>query len=320
MRGAVAGLMLALVAAAAQPAFAQDPAPKTLAESRNNVGIAYDPLSAADFDGAGAAFSSVALEQAGVTPGAPVDADGMGFVWPDTASGEADNVEARGQSIAISGAQGATRLGLLAAAHDADVNATLTLTYVDALGVTSVETATVAVGDWLGDGHDVSSDFHVIESAVPMPMPAGLDAVGVPLDPARTLVSVGLPDDPRLHVFDLSLRPAAGGGGEEPPPALPVTATVAALPVGNVTGFGPPTVTLVQGQSLDFANLDPTGPHDLISEKRGPDFKRLFTSASIPFGQSTDVVGVEKLVPGTYAFVCSIHGTMRGELVVQAGE
>jgi plastocyanin len=324
MRATVLALV---VAALAGPSLvhAQAPAPKKLAESRNNVGVAYDPLSGADFDGAGAAFSGMALQQAGVTPGAPVTSDGIEFVWPDTASGEPDNVEADGQTIAIPDAQDATRLGLLAAAHGGDLSTTLKLNYVDALGETSVEEVKVALGNWTSEPggsstHDVSSDFYVVNSTVPVPVSAGLDAVAVPLDPSRTLVSVGLPKEAKLHVFDLSTKPgSAGGGGGGEPQELPVTSTVAALPSGNLTGFAPRAVTVIQGQPLDFANLDPLGPHDVTSVKRGSDYQRLFTSASVPFGQATPVEGVEKLAPGTYDFVCSIHGSMQGQLTVQAG-
>jgi len=322
-------LALVLVAVAGPPlAHAQTPAAKTLAESRDNVGVAYDPLSGADLDGAGAAFSGVALQQAGVTPGAKVTSDGMDFVWPDTASGEADNVVAHGQTIAIPDARGAAQLGVLAAATGGDLSATLLLTYVDDLGVTSTETAKVDIGDWQWDAagavtsgnldptHDVDSDFYVVESTIPVPIRAGLDAVVVPLDSARTLVSVGLPDEARLHVFDLSTMPTSGGGGQ--PEELPVHSTVVAPPAGSIAGFATRSVTVIQGQPLDFANSDPTASHDVISVKRGPDYKRLFTSASIPFGQVTRVNGVEKLPVGTYAFECSIHGAMQGELTVQA--
>jgi plastocyanin len=310
-------LALVLAAVAAPAGHAQAPAAKTLAESRNNVGVAYDPLSGADLDGAGDAFSSVALEQAGVTPGATVNSDGMDFVWPDTASGAPDNIQADAQSIAITGAQGASRLGVLAAATGGDLSATLQLTYVDALGDTSVEEAKVAVGDWHTPTRDVSSDFYVVESTVPVPIATGLDAVTVPLDPSRTLVSVGLPKEARLHVFDLSTKAGSGGGGDEPA-AFPVHSAVAALPVGNITGFAPPKTVMFEGQSLDFVNLDVTGPHDVTSVKRGSDYKRLFSSASAPFGQVVPVVGVEKLPVGTYDFICSIHGTMQGQLIVQA--
>ena len=106
MRAAVLTLVVAALTVPVS-AYAQTPAAKTLADSRNNIGVAYDALAGADLDGAGDAFSGVALQQAGVTPGATVTSDDMDFVWPDTASGEADNVQASGQTIAISGALGA---------------------------------------------------------------------------------------------------------------------------------------------------------------------------------------------------------------------
>lgn len=325
IRSFAVALVLALVPTGAV-AHAQTTPSNSLEESRNNVGVAYDPLSGADFDGGGRAFSSLALELANVTPGGTVTAEGFDFVWPDTASGEPDNVVAAGQTIAVTSRPDATRLGVLGAAHgDGEVTATISLNYVDAEGLASTDAVTIRIGAWTGDplagdqapSHDVTSDFHVIGSILPVPVPAGVDAAVVPLDPSRTLVSVGLPDDSRLHVFDLRTGPATSGGGEPAAPP-PINGVVAALPFGNVAGFGPRTVTVFQGQALDFVNLDPTGPHDLVSVKRGPDFKRLFSSASVPFGEIAPVVGVEKLPAGTYGFVCSIHGAMQGQLSVQA--
>ena len=323
MRKIILGLVVA--AAAAPAAQAQTPEAKTLAESRNNVGVAYDPLSGADFDGSGDAFSGTALQVAGVTPGANVSAEGFAFVWPDTASGQPDNVEAKGQSIAITAPWGATKLGVLAAATGGALDATLKLNYVDALGVTSVEEAKVTVGNWMADPTtgdvgptgDVSSDFYVVSSAIPVPISTGVDAVTVPLDPNRRLVSVDLPAEARLHVFDLSTQPESGGGEEPPAATLPVRSTVVAFPAGNFTGFTPQTV-VIQGQPADFLNSDATSPHDVTSVKRGPDYKRLFQSASVPGGTVTPIVGVENLPVGSYDFICSIHGTMKGTLTVQA--
>lgn len=328
LRTTARGMALSLVGTSLlASAVAADGLPgQPIDDVRNNVGVAYDPMSDADFNGAGDAFSGLALELAGVTPGAQVTAGGMDFVWPDTASGEPDNVVADGQVIAVPPVQAANRLGILAAAHGGEVSATLRLTYVDAAGETSVEEARITVLNWQADptatltggDADVESAFYVVRSAVPVPIRTGLDAVAVPLDPGRTLVSVELPDDARLHVFDLRAARGASGGGDQPPAELPVRSTVVALPAGNIAGFAPTTVPLIAGQPFDLVNLDPTSSHDVVSVKRDADYKRLFVSASVPAGGTARVEGAEKLEPGSYDFVCSIHGAMTGTLTVQA--
>jgi polyvinyl alcohol dehydrogenase (cytochrome) len=78
--------------------------------------------------------------------------------------------------------------------------------------------------------------------------------------------------------------------------------------------FTTPRVVAQQGDTLRFRNLDPIAGHDVDSEQPGR-----FGSPVIPFGQSTLVEGVEKLSPGDYGFLCSVHPNMRGTLSVIAG-
>jgi polyvinyl alcohol dehydrogenase (cytochrome) len=78
--------------------------------------------------------------------------------------------------------------------------------------------------------------------------------------------------------------------------------------------YATPVVALAQGDSLRFNNLDAAAGHDLVS-----DVPSLFGSQVIQAGKSSPVQGVFKLKPGTYAFHCSLHSWMHGELQVTAG-
>jgi plastocyanin len=85
--------------------------------------------------------------------------------------------------------------------------------------------------------------------------------------------------------------------------------TVIAGPGAVVTTYATPTVTIQHGQSLNFTNLD-VPQHDVQSNTGS------FGSALISTGQSGPVTGVDKLVPGSYSFYCSLHRNMTGTLVV----
>ncbi len=91
------------------------PAPAAnLAADFDNVGISLDSnQAAANFDGGGFSYSATGLANAGLTPGATVNADGLAFTWPNVAAGAPDNVLAAGQIVLMSGTAGQTTLGLL---------------------------------------------------------------------------------------------------------------------------------------------------------------------------------------------------------------
>jgi polyvinyl alcohol dehydrogenase (cytochrome) len=122
----------------------------------------------------------------------------------------------------------------------------------------------------------------------------------------------GLPDG-----FIVAFKPGGGGAGGVPtPPGLPPAPgvpaagnTVIAGPGAVVTTYATPTVTIQHGQSLNFTNLD-VPQHDVQSNTGS------FGSALISTGQSGPVTGVDKLVPGSYSFYCSLHRNMTGTLVV----
>ena len=79
--------------------------------------------------------------------------------------------------------------------------------------------------------------------------------------------------------------------------------------------YATPALVLNKGDSLRFTNIDPLAGHDLDSDKPG-----LFGSPVVSTGKSSPVTGVQSLPPGTYAFHCSLHSWMHGELTVTSAQ
>ena len=111
--------------------------------------------------------------------------------------------------------------------------------------------------------------------------------------------------------------------------AAPPAPTVAAAgPEAAVVGFTSRVVLSVQGQQMSFVNGDTTS-HTLTSKatkKKRVRYHRkyytirvpLFDSGNVNPGTVGNVLGVDKLKPGTYDFLCSMHTGMTGQLIVQA--
>jgi len=103
--------------------------------------------------------------------------------------------------------------------------------------------------------------------------------------------------------------------------ATPARALPAPLPHQVVTvggRFVSPEIVVVQGDTLTLTNLDPSITHDLVSRGYRPGTGvRLFASAPVATGKQSNVAGVGSLGPGVYAFLCSLHEGMIGNLRVQ---
>jgi polyvinyl alcohol dehydrogenase (cytochrome) len=123
--------------------------------------------------------------------------------------------------------------------------------------------------------------------------------------------------------FIIRYAPGNGGGGgsgiPEPGgiPPIPVGASgaVVAGPGASTAGYVTPQAAVVGGGSVTFANGD-AAQHDVVSTQRKGDGTPLFKSSLIGTGQTADVAGVKDLGPGSYPFVCSLHGAMKGTLTV----
>lgn len=122
-------------------------------------------------------------------------------------------------------------------------------------------------------------------------------------------------------VAALSMTVVAAGAEAsraEPPP----TGQVVVAAPGGFTPAGTyltPVVVVQAGgslSSLTFVNPD-VDLHDVTSTDKDASGSPLFHSATIEFGETAPVVGVDRLQAGnSYAFYCSLHAWMRGTLVV----
>jgi phospholipase C len=188
------------------------PPAANLADDFDNVGISLDSnQGAANFDGGGFSFSATGLANAGLTPGATVNADGLTFTWPNVAAGEPDNVLAAGQIILMSGTAGQTTLGLLGSSSNGTSTGTIAIFYTD--GTSS--TATVSINDWAGgpgNGDTAVATMPYRNSASgSQSITMYIYATTVAVDPSKTVESVVLPNvnstdsGTAMHLFALAL-------------------------------------------------------------------------------------------------------------------
>ncbi|MGW4873791.1 GH92 family glycosyl hydrolase [Streptomyces chartreusis] len=154
-----------------------------------------------DFDGGGWSFDGDLLPSAG-----PVVWDGVTYDAPDPSGTALNFVEARGQSMLLpAGSYGALRL--VAVAHHGPATTALTVRYTDG----STAEVPVTVGDWAGSTPQGSSVVlempHRIKrgQGVDGP-PVRLFGASADLDASKTVRSVGLPNDPRVQIYAVTLR------------------------------------------------------------------------------------------------------------------
>ena len=83
--------------------------------------------------------------------------------------------------------------------------------------------------------------------------------------------------------------------------------------------FGPATVTVEHGGTLEFFDPDPWGNGEAsghtVTERHFPGPR--FDSGVVGLGKAADVSGVPALAPGSYSFTCRIHPFMHGLLIVR---
>ena len=84
--------------------------------------------------------------------------------------------------------------------------------------------------------------------------------------------------------------------------------------------FAATEYTIDQGESVVFRNEDISGPrHDVQSTANGSvKGQFLFASDTIEPGKSSPVEGTEYLTTGSYDFICSLHNSMKGKLIVNS--
>lgn len=117
------------------------------------------------------------------------------------------------------------------------------------------------------------------------------------------------------------------------PAAHAASVVAVAGPEAEHVGFATPVVVVPAGSGVTLVNADPASYfHNMWSVQHfppgaatapwcgdfGPTTCPLFVSDLIDDGQTTEVRGVASLPPGTYGFICTIHGSMSGQLIVEA--
>jgi beta-glucosidase len=173
----------------------------------DSVGISDNTYAtAASFDGAGNSYSEQDLEAAGLFPDANIDRYGLGFVWPDAPAGEADDVTAHGQVVPLAGS--GTTLGFLGAADKGNQTGTGTITYTDG----TTQSFTLALSDWFdstpGHGDQTLATVPALDRVDRKPQHSvSVYYTSVPLNPAKAVASVKLPDNSAMHVFSFAVGP-----------------------------------------------------------------------------------------------------------------
>lgn len=182
----------------------------------NSTGISDDgnPREA-NYDGGGSSYSSGALKAVGITPGASVLFNGMGFIWPAVPSGTLDNYQASGQTLPVTPVSQATTLAFLGSSTDGNTSGTATLTYTD----NSTQTFTLGLTDWAKG--TTAFGNKVVATMTYRNSPTGkqtknvyLFYAEVTLSAGKILKSITLPATPsglnRLHIFAFATRGPLG--------------------------------------------------------------------------------------------------------------
>jgi predicted alpha-1,2-mannosidase len=226
--------------------------PGSLLTAFNASGVSQDDdVSGANFDGGGASYSYQALSAAGVTPGETVTAGDINYMWPLSATGAGypDNAIASGQTIDVAAPAGTAQIGFLGSATNGPSQGLVTLNYADG----STSQYWLGLSDWTLNGGSASGpSFGNLTAAtmtyrncsycdpVQQNVQTYLFSATLPVNPAKTLVSVTLPSQAtqgELHIFAIgtSATPMS-------PPELdsvsPATAAAGQTVTVHGSGFG----------------------------------------------------------------------------------
>jgi len=96
--------------------------------------------------------------------------------------------------------------------------------------------------------------------------------------------------------------------------ARPAQATDTVVTIKDLA-YGPATIQVMQGDTVTWTNGEEIMPHDVTSGALGqPDLGQQFGSELLMPGQSFTATFAD---PGEYVYVCKLHPTMVGVVVVQ---
>ena len=142
---------------------------------------------------------------------------------------------------------------------------------------------------------------------------------------ARGTVFVSSKNNSTSTLFAYKPGAGGGGGGDLPPPPEPpgggappdAGGQVVSGPGAANYGYLTPVATARVGGSLSYPNTD-IARHDVVADDKGPDGAPVFSSALAGTGETVPVKGLDRVQSGkTYAFHCSLHPGMHGQLVVR---
>jgi beta-glucosidase len=175
-----------------------------LAAAYNNTAIGTTPATA-NYDGGGYSFNASGLAGAGVSTGAQISAGGLTFNWTNQAD-QPDDVVTAGQTIDVSGT--GNTIGVIGSGSFGTQSGTVTITYSDG----STSEATLSMPDWYADQAQLGSTLVATDPNwnVPPGSTLGSHAVSIYeqdlyLTPGKTPISITLPNDPSLHVFNIAV-------------------------------------------------------------------------------------------------------------------
>ncbi|HTJ70943.1 MAG TPA: endo-beta-N-acetylglucosaminidase H [Actinospica sp.] len=178
----------------------------------NNTGIGNDNSSGANFDGGGYAYSAQALSAAGITPGSKITASGKTFTWPNVSAGTADNYQAGGQTVAVSGSSGT--IAFLGASTNGPSTGTATVHFTDG----TTQSVTLSFSDWTlnggsasvqsGNTKAITTSYRNNSSGTRQTVGTNIFATSpISLTSGKTVASVTLPSSTNqgaLHVFAIA--------------------------------------------------------------------------------------------------------------------
>ncbi|MEV6583406.1 Ig domain-containing protein [Streptomyces sp. NPDC051582] len=182
--------------------------PLDLSSAYNNVGVtSQSAVAPGNFDGIGNSFSAEQLASVGVTPGATVTANGVSFTWPGAATGTPNNI-AGGSAVIQGNGRSGNKLAFLGS-EAGDVTDTVTVTYTD--GTTS--TGSIGFPNWTTSS---ATEFGstLAFSTTGRNTQAGYANTAnsyrlfhneIALDPAKTIATVTLPANQKIHTFALTV-------------------------------------------------------------------------------------------------------------------
>jgi hypothetical protein len=167
-------------------------------------------IEAASFDCRGFSFNSQQLTADGFGPGDAVAVDGHVLALPRIAIGDADEITAAGQVIDLGPhGQRGSELGFLGAGEFGAKHGTVTIRYAGG----SVQKSRLRLNDWYADSPLPGSELaasalwnvppaHASKFKI---APVGVYYTQIGVNPARRIISVRLPINYDLHIFDIGV-------------------------------------------------------------------------------------------------------------------